>query len=54
MSLSIVKSSSLLFRSPHDKGARIQKQPELTDGAVIALLAPWYCYIEEILRGTMG
>ena len=41
MSLAIVRSNSLLLRGPHDKGARIQQRPELTDGAVRALLAPW-------------
>ena len=41
MSLSIVRSNSLLLRGPHDKGVRIWKQPELTDGLVMALLAPW-------------
>ena len=41
MSLSIVRSNSLLLRVPHDKGARIRQRPELTDGAVMALLAPW-------------
>ena len=41
MSLAIVRSNSLLLRSPRDKGARISQRPELTDGAVMALLAPW-------------
>ena len=41
MSLSIVMSNSLLLRGPHDKGAHIRKRPELTDGAGMALLAPW-------------
>ena len=41
MSLEIVRSNSLLLRGPRDKGARICQQPELTDGAVMALLAPW-------------
>ena len=41
MSLEIVWSNSLLLCSPRDKGAHIQHQPELTDGAVMALLAPW-------------
>ena len=40
MSLSIVRSNSLLIRGPHDKGARIWQQPELTDGAVRSLLTP--------------
>ena len=41
MSLAIVRSNSLLLRVPRDKGACIQQQPELTDGAVMALLAPF-------------
>ena len=41
MSLAIVRYNSLLRCGPHDKGVRIQQQPELTDGAVMALLAPW-------------
>ena len=43
MSLEIVRSNILLLRNPRDKGACIWKQPELTDGAVIALLAPRCC-----------
>ena len=42
MSLAIVRSTSLLLRVPRDKGARIRKRPELLDGAVMALLAPWH------------
>ena len=42
MSLAILRSNSLVLSVPHDKGARIRKQPELTDGAVMALLAPWH------------
>ena len=41
MSLAIVRSNSLLLRGPRDEGARIWQRPELTDGAVMALLAPW-------------
>ena len=41
MSLAIVRSNSLLLHGPRDKGARIRKQSELTDGAVMELLAPW-------------
>ena len=41
MSLVIVRYNSLLLRVPQDKGARIRQQPELTDRAVMALLAPW-------------
>ena len=41
MSLEIVRSNNLLLHGPWDKGARIRKRPELTDGAVAELLAPW-------------
>ena len=41
ISLVIVMSNSLLLCIPHDKWACIQQQPEMTDGAVMALLAPW-------------
>ena len=41
MLLAIVRSNSLLLRGPRDKGARIRQQPELTDGAVMALIVPW-------------
>ena len=41
MSLAIVRSNSFLLRGPRDKGARIRQQPEMTDGAVMTLLAPW-------------
>ena len=41
MSLEILRSNSLLLRGPSDKGARIWQQPELADGAVMAMLAPW-------------
>ena len=39
--LAIVRSNSLLLRGTHDKGARIRRRSELTDGAVMPLLAPW-------------
>ena len=42
MSLAIVRFNSLLLCGPHDKGAHIWQRPELTDGAVMALLAPWH------------
>ena len=42
MSLAIVRSNSLLLRVPCNKGARIRQRPELTDGAVMELLAPWW------------
>ena len=41
MSLAIVRSNSLLLRGPLDKGVCIRQQAELTDGAVMTLLAPW-------------
>ena len=41
MSLAIVSSNSLLLCGPHNKGACIWQQPDLTDGAVMPLLAPW-------------
>ena len=41
MSLAIARSNSLLLRGPRDKGARIWQRPDLTDGALMALLAPW-------------
>ena len=41
MSLAIVRSNSLLLRGPCDKGMRIRNLPELTDLAVMALIAPW-------------
>ena len=40
MSLAIVRSNSLLLRSPHDKGVRIRQQPEMMYGEVMALIAP--------------
>ena len=41
MSLAIVRSNSLLIRGPREIGACICQQPELTNKAVIALLASW-------------
>ena len=41
MSLAIVRSNSPILCGPRNKGARIRQQPELTDGEVMALLAPW-------------
>ena len=41
MSLVIVRSNILLLCVPQKKGARIRQQPELMDGVVMALLAPW-------------
>ena len=42
MSLAIVRSNSLLLHGPREKGACIWQIPELTDGAVMELLAPWW------------
>ena len=42
MSLAIVGSNSLLLRGPRNKGACIRQRPDLTDGAVMALLVTWY------------
>ena len=41
MSLAIVRSNSLLLRGPHEKEVQFWQQPDLTDGAVMPLLAPW-------------
>ena len=51
ISLAIVRSNSLLLRGPHDKGARIWKRPELTDGGVMPLIAPWCGSILGIKTG---
>ena len=40
MSLAIVRYNSLLLRGPRDKGAHVQNQPNMMDGAVMELLAP--------------
>ena len=40
MSLEIVRSNRLILCGPCEKEARIWQRPELTDGAVMALLAP--------------
>ena len=41
ISLAIVRSNSLFLRGPCEKGACIWQRPELTDGVVMALIAPW-------------
>ena len=41
MLLAIVRSNSLILRGPCGKGARVPQRPELTDGLVMVLLAPW-------------
>ena len=40
-SLAVVRYDSLLLRIPQDKGARILKRPELTDGEFMSLLTIW-------------
>ena len=40
-SLAIVRSNTLLLRGPQDKGSLIWQQPELTNGEVMELIAPW-------------
>ena len=40
ISLAIVRSDSLLLRETWYRGARIRKQPELTDWVGMSLLAP--------------
>ena len=40
MSLLILRSNILLLCIPCDKGARNRKRPELTGGALMALLVP--------------
>ena len=42
MSLAIVRSNSLILRGSRDKGACIWQRPDLTDGAVMSLVAPWH------------
>ena len=39
--LAIVRYNSLLLHGPRNKGAYIRKRPDMTDGAVMELLAPW-------------
>ena len=41
ISLAIVRSNSLNLCGPCDKELHIQQRPELIDGAVMELLAPW-------------
>ena len=41
ISLTILGSNSLLLCGPCKKGVRIRQRTELTDGAVMSLLAPW-------------
>ena len=41
MSLTIVRSNSLLIHVPQENEAKIRQQLKLTDVAVIVLLVPW-------------
>ena len=41
MSLAIVRYNTLLLRGARDKEAYIRQIPDLADGAVMSLLAPW-------------
>ena len=41
MSLAIVRSNTLLLHGARYKEAYIRQRPNLEDGAVMALLAPW-------------
>ena len=41
MSLGIVRSNGMLVSVPWGKEVPIQQRPELTDGVVMVLLAPW-------------
>ena len=41
MSLAIVRPNTLLLQGARDKGVCIHQKPDLADGAVVALLAPW-------------
>ena len=54
ISLAIVRPNSLILCGPRDKGARIRQRLELTDGAVMPLLAPWRGYILGGRTGRTG
>ena len=54
MSLAIVRSNILLLCGPWEKGDRIWQQPDLTDGSVMALLAPWKGQIAGNILGMTG
>ena len=41
MSIAVVLYNTLLLQVHHEKEEQICHKPELSDGAVIALLAPW-------------
>ena len=41
MSLTVVKTNTLLLRGARDKDAYISQIPDLEDGAVMALLSLW-------------
>ena len=42
ISLAIVRSNSLLLRGPWYKAAFIWQRPNLIDGVMVALIAPWW------------
>ena len=42
VSPAIVRDNSLLLHGLNNKGACIRQRPDLTDGAMMALLAPWH------------
>ena len=54
MSLEVVGSNSLLLRGPWDKGTGIRQRPQLKDEAIMALLAPWWGFIEGIQTKMTG
>ena len=54
ISLAVMRSYSLLFCGPHDKGACIRQQPELTGGAVMAMPAPWRVEKKGVWKGKIG
>ena len=43
MSLAIVRSNSLILHGPWDKEVPTRQRMELIDGAVMTLIAPWWC-----------
>ena len=53
MSLAILRSNSLLLFGPQVKGGRIPQQLELTDGELMALIAPLWEEIGWVLKGKV-
>ena len=41
MAFAVVKPNNLLLRGPYNKESIIRQHPEISDGSVMALLAPW-------------